>query len=512
MKTVCILTAGIGSRISKYTSYINKSLLPIKNKASISHIIESFPKETSFVVAVGYLKDQVKDYIKIAHSDRKINFVEIANYKGKNSGPGFSLTSCKNYLQKPFYFISCDTIWDKKIFAEGQKNWMGISSKFIRQNKDYCNLKTSKSKISNIIDKKKVNALHKHFIGLAYIYNYKEFWEGFVKIKKTNNEIQVINGFKSLLNISTIYTKKFNWYDVGTEQNYKKTLLKFEKYDFSKDNEFIYFVKDRVIKFFRSTKKTNKILKKSKCSDLFPTIDIKKDNFISYKFIPGQTLYENNNELIMKNLLECLKNNFWEKKNNDIKKYCKLFYYKKTKARISLYLKKYDIKKDDSKMINGLKVDTIDKLLNKVPWDQLYQGFASQIHGDLQFDNIIFNKNNSQFRLIDFREDFGGNIKVGDIYYDLAKLNGGIELNYSKIKKNQFKFTEKNASIEYSLKWKNYLYKKILKNYIIKNNFSYFRVQLITGLIFLNMCPLHKSPFDRLLFFHGKYILQKILK
>ena len=163
-------------------------------------------------------------------------------------------------------------------------------------------------------------------------------------------------------------------------------------------------------------------------------------------------------------------------------------------------------------MINGLKVDSVDKLLNKVPWNQLYQGSASQIHGDLQFDNIIFNKNNSQFRLIDFREDFGGNIKVGDIYYDLAKLNGGIELNYSKIKRNQFKFTEKNAFIDYSLKWKNYLYKKILKNYIIKNNFSYFRVQLITGLIFLNMCPLHKSPFDRLLFFHGKYILQKILK
>jgi len=162
MKTVCILTAGIGSRISKYTSYINKSLLPIKNKASISHIIESFPKETSFVIAVGYLKDQVKDYIKIAHSDRKINFVEIANYKGKNSGPGFSLASCKKYLQKPFYFISCDTIWDKKIFAEGQKNWMGISSKFIRQNKDYCNLKTNKNKIINIIDKKKLI----HFINI----------------------------------------------------------------------------------------------------------------------------------------------------------------------------------------------------------------------------------------------------------------------------------------------------------------------------------------------------------
>ena len=64
MKTVCILTAGTGSRINKYTKYINKSLLPVKNKAAISHIIENFPEKTDFVIAVGYLKKQVKETSK----------------------------------------------------------------------------------------------------------------------------------------------------------------------------------------------------------------------------------------------------------------------------------------------------------------------------------------------------------------------------------------------------------------------------------------------------------------
>ena len=125
MKTVCILTAGIGSRINKYSKYINKSLLPVKNRAAITHIIESFPEKSNFVIAVGYLKKQVKDYIKIAHPNKKIKFVEISNYKGKNSGPGFSLVSCKKYLQKPFYFVSCDTIWDKKNFSEEKKKLDG---------------------------------------------------------------------------------------------------------------------------------------------------------------------------------------------------------------------------------------------------------------------------------------------------------------------------------------------------------------------------------------------------
>ena len=149
--------------------------------------------------------------------------------------------------------------------------------------------------------------------------------------------------------------------------------------------------------------------------------------------------------------------------------------------------------------------------MKKIPWKKLYDGIASQIHGDLQFDNIIYNKKNRQFKLIDHREDFGGKINIGDFYYDLAKLNGGIELNYLKIKKNQFKFVENDNCIQYQLKWNKILYKNILKKFIKKKKLSYFKTQLITGLIFLNMSPLHKFPFDRILFSHGKYLLHKVL-
>ena len=32
-KTVCILTAGVGSRVGSYSTYLNKSLLPIKKES-----------------------------------------------------------------------------------------------------------------------------------------------------------------------------------------------------------------------------------------------------------------------------------------------------------------------------------------------------------------------------------------------------------------------------------------------------------------------------------------------
>ena len=70
--TVCILTAGTGSRMGPFSNIINKSLLPIYNKAIISHLIEAFPENTNFIIALGYKGFQVKNYLELMHNN--INF------------------------------------------------------------------------------------------------------------------------------------------------------------------------------------------------------------------------------------------------------------------------------------------------------------------------------------------------------------------------------------------------------------------------------------------------------
>ena len=49
---VCILAAGLGSR--SFNPDINKALLPLNNKAIISHIIDMFPKTYDFIITIGY--------------------------------------------------------------------------------------------------------------------------------------------------------------------------------------------------------------------------------------------------------------------------------------------------------------------------------------------------------------------------------------------------------------------------------------------------------------------------
>ena len=58
---VFIPTAGTGSRLGKMTKYLNKSLLCIANRPVLSHLIEKFPRDCEFIIALGFKGKLVKD-------------------------------------------------------------------------------------------------------------------------------------------------------------------------------------------------------------------------------------------------------------------------------------------------------------------------------------------------------------------------------------------------------------------------------------------------------------------
>ena len=175
-----------------------------------------------------------------------------------------------------------------------------------------------------------------------------------------------------------------------------------------------------------------------------------------------------------------------------------------------MYKQKYNFRADKTNYINGEKTERIEKLLNQVKWKDLYDGIPCRIHGDLQFDNILIT-NDKQFKLIDYRDNFGGKIEYGDKYYDLAKLYGGMILNYSLIKQNKFKYLKRAQKIDYSLPSAKTKEIKVFFEFLKEKELSISKVKLLTSIIFLNMAPLHEFPFDQLLFAHGKLKLQESL-
>ncbi len=180
--------------------------------------------------------------------------------------------------------------------------------------------------------------------------------------------------------------------------------------------------------------------------------------------------------------------------------------------RINQYHEKHQIK-DQSSLINGVSVPSIDKMLNTIDWEHISKGIASNFHGDLQFDNVLL-KEDGSFLLLDWRQDFSGIINYGDKYYDLAKLNGGMKVSYKLIKQNKFLYSKNSqGNILISHDVPNELKKsaKIFHNFLDLKNLDRVKVDILTSLIYLNMSPMHHEPFDHFIYNFGKLSLYKTL-
>ena len=511
---LCILAAGAGERMLPLTKNINKALLPINGKAAISHIIEKHCESVEIVIAVNYEKDKLKEYLDCAYSNRKIIYVEIPKIKGNGSGPGYSLICCKEYLNKPFIISTVDTLFEEYC-PEPSQNWMGICE--INNNpSSFCTvvLGDNINYIRSLIDKKEIGT-NLAFIGIAGVYDHKEFFDYLLKDKtQINGEIQLSNAFKGLIK-KKLKAINFKWFDTGNLERYSLAEKHFSKnknsFDFSKKDEYIYFVDKKVIKYFADPKIIlNRVKRVKNLKSLVPSINLQKKYFYSYSMINGNVLYDQKDYLFVLDLLTWLKNELWitKKLSSSQRRFfftsCHDFYYKKTLNRLNNYYSRFNCE-DKESVVNNIRIPKVEEILNRINFDWLCKGVPTNFHGDLQFDNILITPENN-FKLLDWRQDFSGLIDYGDMYYDLAKLNGGLYISYKKIKQNKFGINLSDNEVSLDMEEDKLLVnaKKIFNKFILKNNFDLKKIEILTGIIFLNMSPMHNAPFSHYVYYLGK--------
>jgi len=518
---VLIPTAGTGSRLGGMTKYLNKSLISIGNKPAISRIIEMFPQSTEFVVATGYKGELVKEYLSLAYPDRKFQYVDVLLYEGEGSGLGLTVLSCKQFLQEPFVFCSCDTLVNEQIPAP-DCNWMGYDHRDNRE--QYRTLHISDEEVIKSIDEKGMDtsSAAQPYIGLAGIHDWKEFWDAMETGAKVAINQGESYGLRALLP-KRIVPKKFTWFDTGVKVELEATRKRYEDPSspniLEKANETIWFLDNRVIKFSDNTTFISDRVKRAKMLDGFvPQVVGHTTHMYCYDYAKGDVLSKCISRPIFDKLLT-FSEAFWVKKpldqkgEEEFKASCMNFYKEKTQERVEQFYKNFN-KTDNATIINGVEYPPLKDLLDQVDWDYVADGLPGQFHGDYHFENIIYDEKEDKFKLLDWRQNFEKSLDIGDIYYDFAKLNHGLIICHELIAKDLYEATWEGDEIRFDFARKQKLVEceQMFYQWLAEKGYDVKKVRLMTALIFLNIAALHHYPYVLLLYGLGKQMLHDSLE
>jgi dTDP-glucose pyrophosphorylase len=516
---VLITASGVGSPLGDITKFTNKALIKIGRKPTISYIIEAYPKDTEYVITTGYFGDQVKDFLTLVYPERHFTFVDVDKYEGEGSSLAYSMLQAARYLQDPFVYHASDTIVTDPI-PYPEENWIGGYSG--EGSSNYASFDMIDGRVQGLRDKGtalKPDYLH---IGLVGVKDYRKFWEHKKKLVKEQGHLSHLGDMHTINNMIeegvpfTVYPVK-TWYDTGNTETLARARAEIEDsfHILDKLGESIFIFDNFVVKFFHDEKMVaDRLTRASVLEGLVPEIEDHRKNFYRYRFVDGDLYADVATRSTFRDFLSWAKQHLWKQvKEVDKKEFhavCHDFYHTKTRERLEKFFKTRALQ-DQPHVINEVPVPSVEELLGAIDFTWLCQAEQSHFHGDFILDNII--KTADGFRLLDWRQNFGGLLKAGDLYYDLAKLNHNLTVNHGIINDNLFTVKVAGNRVTCDILRKQSLVEcqEILFAFLGEEGYDRKKVRVLTALIWLNMAPLHHHPFDLFLYYFGKLNLWRAL-
>jgi thiamine kinase-like enzyme len=512
---VCIPTAGTGSRLGELTKFVNKSLVGIANRPTLCHLIEQFPADTEFVIALGHKGHLVREFVELAYPERKFVFADVHPFEGPGSGLGLSLLACKDFLQQPFVFISCDTLVSEDI-PPPDRNWMGHA--VVDDIRPYRSVAVANGQVQDIVEKNQPGAESRFaYIGLAGIADHRAFWDAMAGGGAAAIDTGEAHGLRALLP-KGIDAHAFTWFDTGNPSALARARAALAEPDapniLEKGNEAIWFIGDQVVKFSDDQKFiANRVKRVAQLEGFVPRVTASRPHMYRYGKVQGEILSESITLPLFERLLDHCQT-FWQRAPLDAKGQaafrgaCSKFYRDKTLERVELFYKNFGTR-DGTQPVNGVAMPTLSSLLAQVDWDGLSDGIAGRFHGDFHFENILWNEADQRFVFLDWRQDFAGDLEIGDIYYDLAKLLHGLIVNHGLIAQDRYSASWTDARIDFDLHRRQILVEceQRMAAWLGAAGYDRQKVWTLTALIYLNIAALHHHPYSLLLYALGKSML-----
>lgn len=563
-RTLVMPCAGLGSRLGEFTKNYSKAMCTLGVRPIFSYILGRWwNPDDEIIILLGYKGDLLKQAIQAYYPGWNIKFVNVDKYEGEGSGLGYSLSCASDLLQKPFWFWSCDTVlYDENAFPASQgllqvnrlpdcqENTIFVSDCPVNgpnlnyrcatiQMADNSNYGDNKWKMVRLLPKESTE--HRYpYIGVSFIKDYEAFW----KAADDNFDAFIASGESWCLNaLKDVYVQEIKhdkWIDTGNRTIFEKAKKDFAERTscniLEKPDEAIWIKDyDEVIKFHVDTdfiakrvERAKNMLndKQKKAGICVPEIVAHSANTYTYKWTPGSVMSTNLNPNIFVRLLDSFVSNaeLVEVSDNYKKDFYKKFYDDKTVKRIKKFMEQTG-EPDEEVVINGVVCPPVLQILDHFDLDASYHisrsmKMSKNVHGDFHLENIIYDKESDAYTLLDWRQGFeGDDYNIGDISYDLAKMMHSLIVNHEMVKNNKFWVNSSRENGVLSVKidiYNTFVESKCLeklKKWIADEygKEEVNKVELLTALIFLNICACHTYPYSKFLFYLGRYLLQEVL-
>lgn len=186
------------------------------------------------------------------------------------------------------------------------------------------------------------------------------------------------------------------------------------------------------------------------------------------------------------------------KPERDISSSIKDMYLKKTEKRLGSFAAERNISLEKPWIYNGQELPGLSEIARETfsQMNHNYQDFATIVHGDFCFSNILFDFRTMQLKVIDPRgiDSNGVVTQYGDIRYDLAKLSHSILGLYDFIIAGKYSIERNEYSINFHIDSIEEI--KEVQKFFLQLQFNdrpliSFDIYPIMIHLFLSMLPLH---------------------
>ena len=514
MTTFVVVAAGRGSRLGRVGDELHKCLVPLNGRAVLSRQFDLAPASARIVVVTGYRAEQLRDYCKLAHPDLDVRFVHDKEW---GAGPGASLLTARSEVdpEDDLIWTACDTLWERdESLWQTDNSWIGvapipagtIAARWCRV------VPTVDGEFAQRIDDKTPDVDPRSLASVACGYvvaaDQNVFWSGLDYADSRAGEVQFSSALDGVVNAGQPLELRYvRWLDVGDEQAYRAANASLGAYDPVKPGQATYVLPDtgRVVKFNADAERVAR--RRARAQSLGTTLLSPEaqarsmpetPNFVAYEYVVGPTGYElidraqPRDVTATRQLLQFWTDHFWSTRTaltteppnwyDTVMR----FYRDKTFARVMA------LPRD----LQSVALDAI----TRIDWHALAEDNVPGVfHGDFTYANVIRSSVDNQWDVIDWREDFGDEILIGDLRYDLGKLLGSCYFHWQNAAHGDFRQWDAGRHQA-----------AVIRGEVHRFGLNASNVERIGALTLINSAPLHAVPMDEILVTRGARWLERV--